>query len=76
MIAAAGNNAISDSDPNKYLPELSAKLGEDADGVFSSNLLPKPSAFYYSKATYEGFLKARAQLVSDFVGELCGGNLP
>ena len=76
MIAAAGNNAISDSDPNKYLPECSAKLGDDGDEVFSSNLLPKPSAFDYSHATYEGFLKVRAQLVSEFVGQLCSGTLP
>ena len=75
MIAAAGNNAISDSDPNKYLPECQATLGQDADEVFSCNLLPAPSVFDYSKATYEDFLKARAKLVTDFVGKLCSGNL-
>lgn len=76
MIAAAGNNAISDSDPNTYLPQCQAVLQQHADDVFLSNLLPKPSSFDYAQATYEGFLEARAQLISEFVGELCDGNVP
>jgi hypothetical protein len=71
MIAAAANNAISDSDPNTYLPECASALGEDADEVFSSNLLPPPSTFDYSTAGYEEFLQARAAIVSTFVEELC-----
>ncbi len=73
MIAAAGNNAISDSDPNEYLPNCAASLGSEADEVFASNLLPSPSSFDYSRATYQAFLKARAKLVSEFTTGLCSG---
>ena len=76
MIAAAGNNAISDSDPKTYLPKCAAALGTIANDVFSSNLLPGPSAFDYAKATYEEFLEARSPIVANFVGELCDGNIP
>lgn len=76
MIAAAGNNAISDSDPNTYLPECAKALGGNADEVFSSNLLPNPSTFDYSTTGYEQFLQARATIVSAFVEELCWGGLP
>ncbi len=76
MIAAAGNNAISDSDPNTYLPKCQAMLQESANDVFLSNLLPRPSSFDYSLATYEDFLETRAQLIADFVGELCDGKVP
>jgi hypothetical protein len=75
MIAAAGNNAISDSDPNKYLSECAKALGEAADEVFSSNLLPKPSAFDYAHASYERFLEARAGIVSSFIEQLCSGTI-
>jgi hypothetical protein len=75
MIAAAGNNAISDSDPNQYLPECVANLGTDADEVFSSNLLPSPSSFDYSKANYESFLKTRAKLIAQFAEDLCSGSV-
>lgn len=74
MIAAVGNNTISDSNPNEYLPECGNALGQAADDVFSSNLLPRPSFFDYSRASYEEFLQARAQLVSASVENLCGGS--
>lgn len=76
MISAAGNNAISDSDPSTYLPNIQASHGQNADDIFSSNLLPIPSTFDYSKATYEDFLRARAQLVIEFVDDLCSGHVP
>jgi hypothetical protein len=75
MIAAAGNNAISDSDPNQYLPECVANLGVEADEVFSSNLLPIPSSFDYSKASYDSFLKVRAKLIAQFAEILCSGSV-
>lgn len=74
MIAAAGNNFISDSDPKVYLTKCQADLAGKADDVFSTNLLPKPSEFDYSSANYNEFLNARAQLVSEFVDQLCEGN--
>lgn len=76
MIAAAGNNFISDADPKVYLPQCSTALGKDADVTFESNLLPKPSTFDYSSASYGEFLRARAELVSKFISELCDGNAP
>jgi hypothetical protein len=76
MLAAAGNNAVSDSDPNMYLQSLATTLGDKADDVFASNLLPEPSTFDYSKADYDKFLEARATLVTEFIEELCNGNNP
>jgi hypothetical protein len=48
-------------------------LGGSADEVFSSNLLPKPSSFEYSKATYGQFVDERIKLISGFVHDLCSG---
>ena len=76
MIAAVANNAISNSDPSSYLPKLAATLGAIGDDVFASNLLPMPSAFDYSKATYDEFLKERAPIVMGFVSKLCDGDVP
>jgi hypothetical protein len=73
MLSAAANNAISDSNPREYLPVLAQKHGEQADFIFASNLLPKPSAFDYAKATYEEFLEARAEYVVEHIGRLCNG---
>jgi len=73
MLAAAGNNAVSDSNPIKYVPLCAAALGKSCDAVFASNLLPKPSEFDYSTATYEQFLEARAPIVMMFVQALCNG---
>jgi hypothetical protein len=76
MIAAAGNNYISDSDPNQYLPECAGRLAREADEVFSSNLLPPPSSFDYSKAGYKDFLDERAKIVARFANEVCNGAIP
>jgi hypothetical protein len=48
MLSAAGNNAISDTDPKIYLPGCTARLGQNANDVFASNLLPKPNEFDYA----------------------------
>jgi hypothetical protein len=76
MIAAAGNNAISDSDPASYILAVVATLGTDADAVFRSNMLPAPSSFEYSKATYEEFIDVRIALVAATVQTLCAGDHP
>lgn len=75
MLAATANNAISDSNPTDYLPTCTAKLGRSADAVFTSNLLPRPSDFDYSTATYDQFLTARAEIVTEFIGKLCDGDI-
>lgn len=75
MLAAAGNNAVSEADPKDYLPLCARKLGKSADTVFTSNLLPLPSQFDYSKAEYESFLEERAKIVTEFVNGLCDGDI-
>jgi hypothetical protein len=75
LLPAAANLKISDQDPNKYPPHLQLELGDLADEVFASNVLPKPSAFDYSKATYDDFTHARRQLLGDLVAELCDGKV-
>jgi hypothetical protein len=74
MLAAAGNNAISDDDPNKYLPQRANELGGSADTVFSSNGMPTPSSFDYSKADYDQFLTARSEIVASVATALCNGD--
>jgi hypothetical protein len=76
MIAAAGNNAISDTDPASYISACVSTLGADADAVFRSNILPMPSSFDYVTSTYDQFLDARLALVVDTVQELCVGGHP
>jgi hypothetical protein len=73
MLAAAGNLAVSDDDPHIYLPQLAQDLGNNADAVFASNLLPKPSRFDYANATYIEFLTTRTGIIRDFVMQLCRG---
>jgi hypothetical protein len=76
MLSASGNNAIRDSDPKAYLPSCAEKLGQNADGVFASNLLPKPADFAYETREYRDFLTARAVIVGRFVDGLCNGDVP
>lgn len=73
MLTSSENIAISDRDPKDYLPNCISRLGSQADPVFRSNLLPEPSMFDYSTSDYALFLRARAQIVSDFVAKLCEG---
>jgi hypothetical protein len=75
LLPAAANLKISDQDPNKYLPQLQADLGASADAIFSSNMLPEPSSFDYSKSSYEDFIAARLQIMRDRVGKLCDGSV-
>lgn len=75
MLAASENNAVSDANPNEYLPQCISNLGAQAGPVFASNLLPDPTAFPYDTATYDEFRTARAPLVGQLVNELCDGLL-
>jgi hypothetical protein len=76
MLSASGNNAIRDSDPKTYLPSCAEQLGQNADSVFASNLLPKPAEFAYATGEYGDFLTARAVIVARFVDGLCNGDVP
>jgi hypothetical protein len=76
MLAASENKAISDDDPQSYVPKYVVGLGVEADAVFESNLLPKPSAFQYSHASFSEFVTMRCQQIDELVGKLCDGQHP
>lgn len=48
-----------DTSPSVYVPKLVDSLEMNADGVFESNLLPKPSDFDYERASFEDFCMAQ-----------------
>lgn len=73
MLTSASNKAISDNPPSKYVPPLCVSLGVNCDNVFASNLLPTPSIFDYSKATYTEFLTERGKLLTAHVSKLVYG---
>jgi hypothetical protein len=73
MLASGENKAISDKEPDLYLPKTVASLGVSADKVFESNALPLPSEFDYAKATYESFLNKRTKVITSIVDKLCNG---
>ncbi len=73
MLTSASNKTISDNPPSKYVPPLCASLGTNCDAVFTSNLLPSPSAFNYEKATYTEFLAERGKLLTSHVTKLILG---
>jgi hypothetical protein len=75
LLPAAANLKISDQDPNKYLPQLELDLGASADAIFASNMLPQPSGFDYSVASYEDFIAARLDIMRTSVAELCDGKV-
>lgn len=73
LLPAMANLKISDQDPTQYLPKLQRDLAEQADAIFASNMLPKPSLFAYHKATYDEFLAERLKLMHSLVSHMCDG---
>ncbi len=73
MLTATFNRDISDKAPSIYVPIYIKSLGNEADDVFASNLLPKPSEFDYVGGTYKDFVSARAKIITTFVTDLCDG---
>ena len=73
VLAAAENNFVGDKDPQQYLPRAIQALGEKADHVFGSNLLPLPSKYAYGSASLEDFMAARAPIIERVVRDLCDG---
>jgi hypothetical protein len=67
MLTSHSNKEISDSAPSIYVPKLVDSLGLGADGVFESNLLPKPSAFDYERASFDDFCTARGEIISSYI---------
>ena len=74
MLAASENNAISDSPPYIYLPELVETLGGDAEAVFGSNFMPSPRTTDYANLDYPEFLEARANILVEAVEKLANGS--
>lgn len=73
MLAASENNYISDDDPHDYLPRLIGKLGDSAEAVFRSNLLPAPGEFEYASENLQSFIDARGPIVEKTICDLCVG---
>jgi hypothetical protein len=73
MLAASENKAISDQNPQHYLPGCAGYGTTTGDTIFKSNALPLPSKFDYAKATYDAFLDKRKLIISAIVDNLCNG---
>jgi hypothetical protein len=73
MLAASENNLIGDRDPRDYVPQIVEELGDKAQLVFASNLMPDPEAYHYRDASLKSFINARSQLVADAIKDLCSG---
>lgn len=73
MLAASENKAISDENPQLYVPVCVDELGAEADAVFATNLLPQPSEFPYAEATFSDFVSRRSKLIEKAVSVLCDG---
>lgn len=73
MLAASENKEISDDDPRLYLPTCIHDLGQAAEAVFASNLLPSPAGFQYSTASFAEFVGIRSAQINTLVIKLCNG---
>jgi hypothetical protein len=73
MLAASENNWISDQNPSQYLPDLGSKLGQDADLVLRSNLMPDLTTVNYQALGFDDFLKKRSEIVHPIIVDLCNG---
>ncbi len=73
MLAASENKKINDNDPGTYIPECIAGLGDDADAVLRSNLLPTGAEIDYTKASFPDFVSKRCDLIKGAIERLCDG---
>src|SRR5207249_1716354 len=73
LLTASENNNISNSAPDQYLPRLIHGLGDRADSVFDSNLLPLPDTLSYNVSDYEAFLYSRGAVAAKWIERLCRG---
>lgn len=69
MLASSQNKIISNKAPNLYLKKYIEQLGEHANEVLRSNLLPNKNDI--DLENYEGFLKDRAKLLLSEINRLC-----
>jgi hypothetical protein len=74
MLAAAENNAVSDSDPHVYLPELVGAHETQANAILDSNIMPSSGVIDYNTASYASFTDARSRLLAAYIAKLCDGD--
>ncbi|MEM6868672.1 MAG: DUF262 domain-containing protein [Cyanobacteria bacterium P01_C01_bin.121] len=74
MLAAAENRAVSDADPNVYLPACLTILGDSGSEVFASNLMPSPNENDYSAMPFAEFMQRRAEVLRSHIATLCDGD--
>jgi hypothetical protein len=63
MLSSSQNKIISDVPPSQYIPKFMTELGEQAERVFESNLIPAHCYPGILADDYDDFLKRRAELI-------------
>ncbi|KAF5430100.1 hypothetical protein C5S42_00710 [Candidatus Methanomarinus sp.] len=69
MLASSQNKIISSKAPNLYLKQYIEKLGESANDVLRSNILPNKNDVDFEN--YEEFIRERAKLILLEINKLC-----
>jgi hypothetical protein len=70
MLSASQNKYISKKAPSLYLNECANTLGEKAEGIFNSNVIPFGSDAPWVNDDYDGFLEIRADLIIEEIKRL------
>lgn len=63
MLSSSQNKIISDNPPSEYVPKFITDLGNQAERVFESNLIPIDGYSGLMDDNYDDFLKRRAELI-------------
>ncbi|SHK99454.1 hypothetical protein SAMN05444414_103219 [Roseovarius marisflavi] len=71
MLAAGENNALSDEDPNSYLPRSIRRHGDSADAILACNMMPPSDSVDYSSMEYADFLDVRSRILAEYFARLC-----
>lgn len=69
MLASSQNKIVSNEAPNLYLKKYIDQLGEHANEVLRSNLLPNKNNI--DLESYKGFLSERAKLILSEINKFC-----
>jgi hypothetical protein len=69
MLASSQNKIISSKAPNLYLKKNIEQLGESANDVLRSNILPNKNDVDFEN--YEEFIRERAKLILLEINKLC-----
>ncbi len=71
MLASSANKDILNRAPSEYLKECYKSLRNEANNVFTSNVIPTCSDSGWLNDNYELFLKQRAELLVEKIKSLC-----